>query len=90
MHHALEGEPFPYVYSSFGPASGTIENLWSGRRLCIYDSPTGVREGKVVSCHQWNTGPFCPITFWELSIEMDSFGPGDTVQIQGLKAAKQT
>jgi hypothetical protein len=42
MHHrALEGEPFPY--SSFGPASRTIENLWSGRRLCIYDSPTEVR-----------------------------------------------
>jgi hypothetical protein len=55
----------------------------------MYDSPTGVREGKVVSWHQWNTGPFCPITFWGLSIEMDSFGPGDTVQIQGLKAAKQ-
>jgi hypothetical protein len=34
-------------------------------------------------------GPFCPISFWELSIEMDSFGPEDTVQIQGLKAAKQ-
>lgn len=71
------------------PAHRDIDDLWKGRRFKLYSSKDEFREGKVVSWTQWNTGPFCLTTFWKIHVEMESFGLGDTVIVEGLQSAKQ-
>ena len=86
VRRALE-EPFPY--DSMMPASRSIDNLWKNRRLRLYSDKNKFREGKVVSWSQYNMGPFARTTLWNIDIEMDSFGAGDTVSVDGLKVAKE-
>ena len=86
VRRALE-EPFPY--HSMMPVSRSIENLWKNRRLRLYSDSNKFREGKVVSWCQYNMGPFASNTLWNVDIEMDSFGSGDTVIVDGLKVAKK-
>jgi hypothetical protein len=80
-------EPFPYSITS--PASRIIDNLWNGRRLRIYSGENQSRQGKVVSWTQWNTGPMCRCTFWNLQVEMDSLGIGDSVVVNGLRGKEK-
>lgn len=86
-------EPFPY--DAKRPASQTIHELWKGRKLRFLTIPKGRwKQGQIVSWCQWNTGPYCSCTFWNMVIKMDNppqekFHPGDLVIIKGLANAKQ-
>lgn len=78
-------EPFPY--NPMSPASRETTDLWSHRRLKIFQNDKW-REGCVISWEQYNSGPFARETNWNLTIGMDTPKKGDCAQIDGLENAK--
>ena len=94
-------EPFPYDERC--PAFRDVHDLWNGRKLRLqikYPGGSAWHVGQVKSWRQWNSGPFCPITFWSLEIKLDEssddetsstlqFSPGTLVEIEGLETTTQ-
>lgn len=63
-----------FVPSSSFPLSPrwrTIDDLWTNRRLRIYQNSNTYKEGRVVQWEQRGSGPFNRSTKWKLTIEYD-------------------
>lgn len=64
-------------------ASRSTESLWKNRKFRLYQNSTDFRVGKVISWTQARH-TFLPLSFWKVTLEMDTMGSGDSVVIQGL------
>lgn len=94
-----------YPYKHLMPSGREINNLWPNRKLRILPlKPKNTnlnpqwKEGVVVKWNQTNSGPFCPVTLWSVTIRLirdddvdesknNSFRLGDLVTIRDLKNA---